>query len=275
MSNFNQILTPKEYVSHHLQNLQIDLSTLKLVQNQSNAFWIINIDSLFFSIAIGIIAFFLFNQIAKSMTSKVPNKYQSAVELLVEFIDVNVKDIFGFKKNNLIAPLSFTIFIWIFFMNFMDLIPIDVIPYIGQKIFNISSFRTVPTSDINITASIGLGVFILIVYFNFQEKGAKCFFQELIFHPFNSYFFIPINLLLESVNLLSKPISLSLRLFGNIYSGELIFILISGFIPWWMQWILSVPWAIFHILVIILQAFIFMILTIVYLSMASEKMHKK
>lgn len=275
MSKFNQNLTPKEYVSHHLRNLQIDLSTLKLVENQSDSFWIVNIDSLFFSILIGIIAFFLFHHISKRMTSGVPNKCQSAVELLIEFININVKDIFGFKKNNLIAPLSFTIFIWIFCMNFMDLIPVDIIPYVVEKTFNISSFRIVPTSDINTTLSIGLGVFALIIYFNFQVKGAKCFFQELIFYPFNNYFFIPINLLLESVNLLSKPISLSLRLFGNIYSGELIFILISGFVPWWMQWILSVPWAIFHILVIILQAFIFMILTIVYLSMASEKVHKK
>ncbi|MDQ1237202.1 MAG: F0F1 ATP synthase subunit A [Wigglesworthia glossinidia] len=274
MSKFNSILEPKEYVSHHLKNLQIDLHTLKFIENKSNAFWIINVDSLFFSIIIGIVVFFLFNQISKNMTSGIPNRYQSTVELLIEFIDLNIKDIFGFKKNKIIAPLAFTIFIWIFFMNVMDLIPIDIIPYLCKKIFDISTVRIVPTSDINITMSMGLGVFILILYFNIKVKGIKCFLYELIFQPFKNYCLIPINLLLESVNLLSKPISLSLRLFGNIYSGELIFILISGFLPWWMQWILSVPWAIFHILVIILQAFIFMILTIVYLAMASEKIHK-
>jgi F-type H+-transporting ATPase subunit a len=156
-------------------------------------------------------------------------------------------------------------------MNLMDLVPIDLLPYLGEHIIGLPALRVVPSADINITLSSSLGVLLLILFYSLRSKGIMGFIRELAFQPFNHPFFIPFNLLLESVSLLSKPLSLGLRLFGNMYAGELIFILIAALIPWWNQWTLSVPWAIFHILVIALQAFIFMTLTIVYLSMASEE----
>ncbi|BAC24148.1 atpB [Wigglesworthia glossinidia endosymbiont of Glossina brevipalpis] len=275
MTIYNQSLSSKEYISHHLKNLQIDLRTFKIVQeNDSSSFWFLNIDSLFFSFFLGIIFLLFFNYISKKFTIGTPGRIQASIEILVEFINSNVKDIFGHNTNKIIPPLSLTIFVWLFLMNLMDLIPVDFVPYIANFIFNISELRIVPSSDINITLSMSLGVFLLILYFGIKNKGIVVFLKEFFFQPFNNYLLIPVNLVLELISLLSKPVSLSLRLFGNIYSGELIFILISGLLPWWLQWILSVPWAIFHILIIILQAFIFMILTIIYLEMSLEKPDK-
>jgi F-type H+-transporting ATPase subunit a len=151
----------------------------------------------------------------------------------------------------------------------MDLIPIDFLPHVAGML-GISHLRVVPSADVNITMSMSLGVFLLVLFYSFKIKGPLGFAKELTLQPFNHWAFIPINFILEMVTLISKPVSLGLRLFGNMYAGELIFILIAGLLPWWSQWILSVPWAIFHILIITLQAFIFMVLTIVYLSQASE-----
>src|SRR5690606_8958548 len=172
-------------------------------------------------------------------------------------------------KSKLIAPLALTVFIWVFLMNLMDLIPVDYLPYTAQ-VLGIPYLRVVPSADVNITMSMALGVFALIIIYSIKMKGVSGFVKELTLNPFNHWALIPVNLALELVTLLSKPISLGLRLFGNMYAGELVFILIAGLLPWWSQWLLSVPWALFHILVITLQAFIFMVLTIVYLSMASE-----
>jgi len=152
----------------------------------------------------------------------------------------------------------------------MDLIPVDFLPYAAEKI-GISHLRVVPSADVSITMSMAIGVFFLIIFYTIKEKGGIGFIKEYALHPFNHWIFIPINLVLELVTLLAKPISLGLRLFGNMYAGELIFILIAGLLPWWSQWLLSLPWAIFHILIITLQAFIFMVLTSVYLAMASAK----
>lgn len=183
----------------------------------------------------------------------------------------SVKDMYH-GKSKLIAPLALTIFVWVFLMNLMDLLPIDLLPYIPVSIsLALSALRVVPSADVDITLSMALGVFILILFYSIKMKGIGGFAKELTLQPFNHWAFIPVNLILEGVSLLSKPISLGLRLFGNMYAGELIFILIAGLLPWWSQWILNVPWAIFHILIITLQAFIFMVLTIVYLSMASEE----
>lgn len=154
-------------------------------------------------------------------------------------------------------------------MNFMDLIPVDFIPHAAQ-LMGVPYLRVVPSADVNITMSMALGVFFLILYYSIKVKGISGFVKELTLQPFNHPAAIPVNFILETVTLISKPVSLGLRLFGNMYAGELIFILIAGLLPWWSQWILSVPWAIFHILIITLQAFIFMVLTIVYLSMAQE-----
>ncbi|MBK4765016.1 MAG: F0F1 ATP synthase subunit A [Pantoea sp. Brub] len=262
-----------EYIHHHLQNLQLDLSTLKLVNLMnihSNKFWILNIDSIFFSLILGIVFLIVFYRVANSFTSKVPNKLQILIELIVVFVDNNVREMYH-GKSRIIAPLSLTIFVWCFLMNLMDLIPIDLFPYISTYILNLPAIRIVPSTDVNITISMAFSVFFLILFYSIKIKGPIGFTKELILQPFNNPIFIPVNLILEVVSLISKPISLGLRLFGNMYAGEIVFILISGILPWWSQWILNVPWAIFHILIIFLQAFIFMVLTIVYLSMASKK----
>lgn len=253
------INTPQEYIGHHLTQLQV-----------GTGFWSINLDSIFFSVVLGVVFLAIFRKVAKNATSGVPGKLQTAVELIVGFVDNSVKDMYH-GKSKVIAPLALTVFVWVFLMNLMDLIPVDFLPYIGTHVFGLPALRVVPTADVNITLSMALAVFVLILFYSIKMKGVGGFVKELTMQPFNHPVFIPINLILEGVSLLSKPVSLGLRLFGNMYAGELIFILIAGLLPWWSQWILSLPWAIFHILIITLQAFIFMVLTIVYLSMASEE----
>lgn len=252
------ISTPQEYIGHHLTQLQV-----------GTGFWSVNIDSMFFSVALGVLFLVIFRKVAKNATSGVPGKLQCAVELIVGFVDNNVRDMYH-GRSKVIAPLALTVFVWVFLMNAMDLLPVDLLPQLGSLV-GLPALRVVPTADVNITLSMALGVFILILFYSIKMKGIGGFVKELTMQPFNHPVFIPINLILEGVSLLSKPVSLGLRLFGNMYAGELIFILIAGLLPWWSQWILSVPWAIFHILIITLQAFIFMVLTIVYLSMASEE----
>ncbi|ATA19907.1 ATP synthase F0 subcomplex A subunit [Gibbsiella quercinecans] len=253
-----EVLTPQEYIGHHLTQLQV-----------GTGFWSLNIDSMFFSVVLGVIFLAIFRRVAKNATSGVPGKLQTAVELVVGFVDSSVRDMYH-GKSKVIAPLALTVFVWVFMMNLMDLIPVDFLPTAG-RLLGLPYLRVVPTADVNITLSMALGVFILILFYSIKMKGVGGFVKELTMQPFNHPVFIPINLILEGVSLLSKPVSLGLRLFGNMYAGELIFILIAGLLPWWSQWVLSLPWAIFHILIITLQAFIFMVLTIVYLSMASEE----
>lgn len=250
--------TAQAYIKHHLHNLQI-----------GSGFWSLNIDSLFFSIVLGLCFLWVFRQVAKHVTSGVPGKLQCFVELLVGFIDSSVREIFH-GKSRLIAPLALTIFVWVFLMNLMDLIPVDFLPT-AARAMGIPYLRVVPSADVSITMSMAIGVFFLIIFYTLKEKGGIGFIKEYTMHPFNHWIFIPINLILELVTLLAKPISLGLRLFGNMYAGELIFILIAGLLPWWSQWVLALPWAIFHILIITLQAFIFMVLTSVYLAMATTK----
>ena len=257
MSAAENAPTAGEYIGHHLTHLQV-----------GSGFWTVNIDSMIFSVVLGALFIWLFRKVAVKATSGVPGKLQCFVEMLVEFVNGNVKDIFH-GRNKVIAPLALTVFVWIFLMNFMDLIPVDFIPHAAQ-LMGVPYLRVVPSADVNITMSMALGVFFLILYYSIKVKGISGFVKELTLQPFNHPAAIPVNFILETVTLISKPVSLGLRLFGNMYAGELIFILIAGLLPWWSQWILSVPWAIFHILIITLQAFIFMVLTIVYLSMAQE-----
>lgn len=271
MSESGEKATPQEYINHHLNNLQVDLCTSQLVNpHAAGSFWVLNIDSMFFSLVLGAVFLLIFGRIAKGATSGIPGKMQTFVELVVGFVDGNVRDMFQ-GKSKLIAPLALTIFVWVFLMNLMDLLPIDLLPALSEHVLGLPALRVVPSADINITLSMALGVFILILYYSVMMKGIGAFVKEFLLQPFNHPIFIPLNLILEGVSLLSKPVSLGLRLFGNMYAGELIFILIAGLLPWWAQWLLNVPWAILHILVITLQAFIFMVLTIVYLAMASEK----
>ena len=228
----------------------------------------LNIDSLGMTVLLGAIFLCLFRYAAKRSTSGVPSKFQCFLEMIFGFVQNTVSGIFR-QKSKLIAPLSLTVFAWIFLMNLMDLLPIDLLPQLAT-VLGVPYFRAVPSADPNITLSMAVGVFCLIFVFSFLNVGVMGFVRSLTLHPFNHWAFAPVNLLLEGISLLSKPISLGLRLFGNMYAGEMIFILIA-LLPFYTQFVLNVPWALFHILIITLQAFIFMVLTIVYLAMASEE----
>ncbi len=264
MAASGEALTPSGYIDHHLVNL----STYKLGLT-GDGFWNFHIDSLVFAVFTGVLFLWIFRSVAKKATSGVPGKLQCFVEIMVEFVDTNVKDTFH-GRNPLIAPLALTIFCWIFLMNAMDLVPIDFLPYPAEHWLGIPYLKVVPTADVNITMAMSLGVFALMIYYSIKIKGAGGFAKELAFHPFNHWSMVPFNLMLEIVSLLAKPLSLGMRLFGNMFAGEVVFILIAALLPWWAQWLGSVPWAIFHILVITIQAFVFMMLTIVYLSQAHE-----
>ena len=225
----------------------------------------------------GLNVFFLwlFRRAAKKASTDAPSGMQNFIEMIIEFIDDSVRGSFS-GKNPLIAPLALTIFVWVFLMNFMDLIAVDLVPWLASLI-GISYLKIVPSTDPNITFGLSLGVFALVLYYSVKMKGPGGFFAELAFHPFPK-FLMPVNLVLEGVTLIAKPVSLALRLFGNLYAGEMIFILIAiMFSGGWMLGLfggfLQLGWAIFHILIITLQAFIFMTLTIVYLDMASQTDH--
>ena len=283
-------LTSSEYIQHHLTNMtygKMPDGSWKLAETAAEAkemgFTAIHLDSMGWSIGLGVIFCLLFWMVAKAANAGIPSKFQSAIEMIIEFVDSSVRDTFH-GKSRLIAPLALTIFVWIFLMNLMDLIPVDFIPYtaqlIGAHVFGMDPhhvyFKIVPTTDPNVTLGMALSVFALTIFYSIREKGLVGFGAEFALNPFNpsnpllKALLIPVNILLELVTFIARPISLALRLFGNMYAGELIFILIA-LLPFWVQWALSVPWAIFHILIITLQAFIFMMLTIVYMSMATEK----
>jgi F-type H+-transporting ATPase subunit a len=250
-------ITAQQYIAHHLQHWRL-----------GSGFWAVHLDSLCFSVGLGVLFLWLFYKIATKATSGVPGRGQCAVEMLVEFVNNSVQEVFQ-SQDRLIAPLSLTIFVWVFLMNSMDLLPVDLLPSLAQHA-GLDRLRVVPSADVNITLSLSLGVLFLILFYSVRMQGARGAIRSFALHPFNHWLFIPINLLLETLSLLAKPLSLGLRLFGNMYAGELIFLLISALMPWWAQWLFSVPWAIFHILVIALQAFIFMVLTIVYLAMVGD-----
>lgn len=235
-------------------------------------FTAIHVDSMAWSIGLGLVFSWLFYSVAKKASSGVPSGVVNAVEMIVQFVDNTVRDTFH-GRNPLIAPLSLTIFVWIFLMNLMDLVPVDVVPELMMAL-GVEYHKIVPSTDPNITFGMAIGVLILILYYSIKVKGFG-FAKELALNPFNHPAFIPVNLFMEVVGLLAKPFSLALRLFGNMYAGEMIFILIAALFSAGLVWmvpagILQIGWAIFHILVITLQAFIFMVLTIVYLSMAHE-----
>lgn len=279
--------TPVEYIKHHLQNLtygkleagyerfdgtvvsETSWTFARTAQEASDmGFMAVHVDTLGWSIAMGVLFLGLFRFVAKRATTGVPGGLQNLVEVTVEFIENLVKD--GFHaRNPLIAPLALTVFVWILLMNVLKLIPVDYIPTIAHAM-GLEYFKIVPTTDPNATFGISIGVFLLIIYYSLKVKGVSGFAKELGMQPFNHWALIPVNLVLEILVLIVKPISLALRLFGNMYAGEVVFILIA-LLPLWAQWTLNVPWAIFHILVIPLQAFIFTMLTIVYLASAHEE----
>lgn len=289
-------ITAPEYIKHHLQNLTCTVHEGQFhcahtpEQAKEMGFWAINVDTLGVSFVLGALFLFFFSRAGKTATAGVPGGLQNFVEWIVEFIDSSVRGSFS-GRNAMVAPLALTIFAWIFLLNLMDLMPID---YVGQIIglFNPHLyFKLVPTTDPNATFGMSIAVFLLVLFYSFKIKGAGGFFGELALAPFQSKnivvqtLFVPVNLLLEGVNLIAKPVSLALRLFGNMYAGEMIFILIALMGGAWAgfsvgnatlfgsQVLLSLGWGIFHILIVTLQAFIFMTLTIVYLDMAHQEHH--
>ncbi|MEJ2576900.1 MAG: F0F1 ATP synthase subunit A [Gammaproteobacteria bacterium] len=277
-----ETVTSAEYIKHHLTNLTFGNHPehgWSFAHNAEEAremgFWAIHVDTMFWSIALGVLFLWAFGKVAKRASSGVPGTWQGFVEIIVEFVEENVRGSFS-GRNPLIAPLALTIFVWIFLMNLMDLVPVDLIPKLAGMA-GIHYMKVVPTTDPNATFGMSIAVFLLIIYYSVKIKGAGGFFGELAFQPFGKAG-LPFNLVLEGINLLAKPLSLSLRLFGNLYAGEMIFILIAlmyggGMVLGIAGGALQLVWAIFHILIITLQAFIFMTLTIVYLDMAHQEHH--
>lgn len=268
------------YIKHHLTYLTYNVKEMKL--GAGGGFWTVNLDTLGFSLILGVMVCALMYMGARRVTTGIPGKLQNFAEIMLQFADKQVKDCFH-GKNKVIGPLALTIFLWVFLMNFMDILPVDVLPMLA-KTSGVHYLKVVPTNDLNLTLGLALSVFLLIIFYSIKIKGPKGFIKELTLQPFNHVLFIPFNLLLELVGLIAKPISLALRLFGNLYAGELIFILIAlmtlnsattsllgGVTLGAAQFVLALAWSIFHILVITLQAFIFMVLTIVYLSLAHEE----
>jgi len=347
MAGLEENLTAGDYIKHHLQNLTFGKHpehgwgfAHSAQEAQQMGFWAIHVDTLIWAIVLGGVFFLLFRRVAKQANSGVPTRFQSAIEFIVEFVDGSVRDTFH-GTSRLIAPLALTLFVWIFFMNFMDLIPVDWLPWAVSQA-GVDYQKVVPTTDVNATMGMAITVFVLIIVYSLRFKGVRGFLAELVMNPLNPKelglpkvfwpFIMVFNFLLEMVSLLAKPVSLGLRLFGNLYAGELIFILIAlvftagsawfstglsslfgEHIPAWFWLVAMVSvfatlwlnlkgrlstgktalllavemllvgglaflggqlmhfgWAVFHLLVITLQAFIFMMLTIVYLSMASE-----
>ena len=278
--------TKAEYIQHHLMNLTYGQHpdgawgfAHTAAEAKAMGFWAVNVDSMFWAFASGIAFLWVFGAAARSATAGVPGGLQNFVEMIVDFIDDTTRSIFS-HKNDLIAPLALTIFAWVFMMNLMDLVPIDWIPSLAGAI-GISHMKVVATTDPNITMSMALSVFVLILYYSIKCKGVLGFLKELTMHPFPSVWAIPINFILEFVGLIAKPLSLGLRLFGNMYAGEMIFILIAlmfsfqAFGPAEAATVaggalMQLVWAGFHVIVITLQAFVFAVLTIVYLAQAHQ-----
>jgi len=315
------------YILHHLTFLQYDLQTHQIVEN-ATGFWVINLDSVFFSILLAVVYFFLFRVAARKATSGVPGKFQNFIELCVGFVDSQVKDAYHHGAR-FVAPMALTVGMWIFLMNFMDMLPVDFLPMVGLDVFGVEHLRFLPSADPNITMAMSITVFLTAFVYSFVAKGVRGVGAEFLFHPFGKWL-MPVNFLLKCVEELAKPISQGLRLFGNMYAGEIIFILLAcftlglgapeaattlnlgsffifagfailtvylfmhnkalwavgllvgipllglfGLLPAagtsaFSQIILATGWTIFHILIISLQAYIFMVLTVVYMAMSAD-----
>jgi F-type H+-transporting ATPase subunit a len=264
LSNSAAPLTSSEYIQHHLKNNDIAFG--------DGGFWVINLDTMFYSWLLAGLMMYVGWKIGSNLNEEKPTGIQNLLEALVEFVQQQIRDIFP-GTNPVVGPLAFTIFIWVFLMNAMDLIPVDLLPSLGEMV-GIKHMRVVPTTDLATTFALALSVFALVIYYNIKVKGLWGYIKTFLFHPFGKYM-IPVNIVMTTIEEIAKPISLGLRLFGNMFAGELIFMLIAllggnamlGLLP---QVLLGAGWAIFHVLIISLQAFIFMLLTIVYLAMAHQ-----
>ena len=261
--------TAGQYIGHHLTNLRV-----------GEGFWALNLDTIIMGWVTGLLAVGLFYLVARRATSGVPGRLQGFIELVVEFVDETVKGVFPGERKFL-APLALTIFVWVFMMNLMDLLPIDWVAK-STEIVGLHNWKPVPTTDLNTTFAMSLTVFLLTLFFSFKAKGTGGFLHELFTAPFGGHplLWVP-NLVLNIIEYLSKPVSLAMRLFGNMYAGELIFMLLGllgtlaaasfgGVLAGAAAGVLYWAWAVFHILIILLQAFIFMVLSCVYIAMAHE-----
>lgn len=259
----SEILTPGQYIQHHLEHLTLNLRTFT-IGDEGGGFWTLNLDTFLVSLTLAVLIFGSLRYVAARM-KMVPGPLQNMVEIVIDFVGNAVKDIFH-HKSTFIPSLALTIFLWVFFMNAMDLLPVDLLPRLLSYV-GVEHFKAVPTADPNATFAMSISIFLLIIFFNIKIKRHHLL-KEMLTQPFGPYMF-PINFAFRVVEECVKPLSLALRLFGNMFAGELIFILIA-IMPWWIQWPPGAIWAIFHILVITLQAFLFMMLTIIYLSMAHD-----
>lgn len=266
-------LTPTEYISHHLTNMTTQVG--------EGGFWTLHVDTLVTSIILGILGVGFLWWVVRGATSGVPNKRQAFVELAIDFVDDQVKAIFHGDRSRFVAPAALTVFVWVLLMNAMDFLPVDIMSWFFTHVLHLHYWRPVPTADVNTTFALSLSVWLLMIYFSLKIKGVGGFIHELFCAPFGikpiwaAPVLMVFNLLFNLVEYISKPLSHSLRLFGNMYAGELIFLLLglwaaTGVVGSVFGAILGVGWAIFHILIVGLQAYIFMMLTVVYISMAHE-----
>ena len=267
-----------EYIQHHLTNLCV--GHCDPVTHKGMGFYALHLDTLFFSVVLGMIMVFFAWRLGRQVSVETPSGLLNVVETLVEFVNQQISDVFAKKAPALIGPLALTILIWVFLMNAMDLVPVDLLPEIG-KLLGVDYLKVVPTTDLNATFALSLSVFALIIFYNIKVKGLIGYLKVFLFHPFGK-FAIPVNIVMTLIEEIAKPLSLALRLFGNLFAGELVFLLIAliggtlavGFAAFFwfpLQIVLDLAWLIFHLLVVTLQAFIFMVLTIVYLGMAHEE----
>ena len=270
--------TAGEYIIHHLHHLQNKTQTAVV------DFSVINLDSVFFSVVLGALGCWLLWLAARKATSGRPGRFQAAVEILVEMVDSQAKGIIhSAQSRKLIAPLALTVFVWIFLLNAMDMLPVDLLPWVNEHTIGLPYLRVVPTADLSITMGLSLGVLILCLFYNMKIKGAGGWIHELFSAPFgDKWFLYPVNFAMQLIEFVAKTVSHGMRLFGNMYAGELIFMLIAlmgaagfssatGIALWIGHVVAGTAWAIFHILIVALQAFIFMMLTLVYVGQAHDK----
>jgi len=273
------------YILHHLTNLKLDLHTMR-IDPEASGFWVLHLDSFLFSVVLALIFVVMFRLAARKATSGVPGKWQNFIELAIEFVDSQVKDAFH-HQSKFVAPMALLVGFWVFLMNFMDMLPVDLLPLVAGGA-GVDHLRTVPSTDPNVALGMSLTVFLIAFGYSFVKKGIGGVGSEFLFHPFSAdniivkILLMPINFLLKTVEELAKPLSLGLRLFGNMYAGEMIFILLACFtlnysftslgsnLGLLVQVLLATGWTIFHILIISLQAYIFMVLTVVYMAMAAD-----
>ncbi len=266
-----------EYISHHLHHLQ------NHHQHGPVDFSVINLDSIVFSVLLGVIGCWLLWLAARKATSGRPGRFQAAVVILVEMVDSPAKGIVHkAKSRKLVAPLALTVFVWIFLMNFMDMLPVDLLPWINDKTIGLPNLRVVPTADLSITMGLSVGVLIVCLVYNVKIKGVGGWIHELFAAPFgDKWFLYPFNFAMQIIEFIAKTVSHGMRLFGNMYAGELIFMLIAlmggafafnatGIALFLGHIVAGTVWTIFHILIITLQAFVFMMLTLVYIGQAHD-----